>query len=159
MTDPTQVRADLIPYAPEYAAVVRSWIDSEQTLFDLCRGRDYPPSDDIVETWQREEIAAYLLFANRKPVAYGELWPLPNERAVEIAHLLVDPIRRQHGYGAKILQLLFERGSERRFVSKVLLNLYSANEAALGCFMKAGFELLATTGHTAGLKMVRLVKK
>lgn len=158
MTEPTSARADLIPYSEEYSQLVRSWIESEETYFLVCRGREFPPPEDIVEGWQRPDVTAYLLFADRRPVAYGELWNRPNERAVELAHLLVDPYKRSSGYGTKMVGLLYERAAERKSVVKVLINLYSDSEVALGCYLKAGFELIGTATHTLGLKMIRVVK-
>ncbi len=158
MTGPISIKADIIPYADEYAQVVRSWIDSEETLFNVCRGKEFPPAEDIVEGWQREDVTSFMLLADRKPVAYGELWSRPNERAIEISHLIVDPIKRSRGFGTKMIELLYQRASEKRGTVKVVINLYGENEEALGCYLKAGFELLGTTTHTVGLRMVKLVK-
>ena len=158
VTEPTSAKADLIPYSEEYSPLVRSWIESEETYFFVCRGREFPPPEDIIDSWQREDVSSFLLSAERHPVAYGELWARPNERAVEIAHLLVDPYRRGHGYGVKMLQLLYDRAAERKNVLKVVLNLYSDNPSALSCYLKAGFELIGAATHTMGLKMVRVVR-
>lgn len=158
MTDPISAKADLIPYSEEYAQQVRSWIESEETYFFVCRGREFPPPEEIIDSWQRPDVTSFLLFADRRPVAYGELWSRPNERAVEIAHLLVDPHHRSQGYGVKMLQLLYQRAAERKNVVKVLINLYSDNEIALACYLKAGFEIIGTATHTMGLKMIRIVK-
>ena len=103
MTEPTRVKADIVPYTAEYSQVVRSWIDSEETYLHLCRSREFPPADDIVDSWQRQKVASYLLFSEGMPVAYGEIWDRRVERAVEIAHLIVDNTRRSRGYGTKML--------------------------------------------------------
>ena len=158
MTEPISIRADIVPYAEEYSPVVRSWIDSEETLFNVCRGREFPPAEDIVESWQRDEVSSYVMLAERKPVAYGELWTRSNERAVEICHLIVDPMKRSRGFGTKMLELLYQRGADRQNIIKVMINLYGENDEALGCYVKAGFELVGTTTHTMGLRMVRIVK-
>ena len=157
MSDPTQVRADIVRFTPEYASTVRSWIESEETYESLCRGQQYPPPEDLVANWQRANVASYLLFAESRPVAYGELWSRPQEMAVEIAHLLVDPPRRSNGFGAKMLLLLFERAAQRRDVSQVIANLHTTDEEVLGCFLKAGFELVGTSPHTLGMRMIRQV--
>lgn len=159
MTDPARIKADLVPYTEEYSSVVRSWIDTEETYRLVCRGSNFPPPDDIVDSWQREGIASYLLFWNRKPVAYGELWDRSGEQAMEINHLLVDRYQRSQGYGTKLLELLYDRASGRSGIAKVLLNLYHDSEEALGCFLKGGFEIAGTATHVEGLKLVRWVKK
>ena len=83
MTGPISIKADIIPYAEEYAQVVRSWIDSDETLFNVCRGKEFPPAEDIIDGWQREDVTSYILLADRKPVAYGELWARSNERELK----------------------------------------------------------------------------
>ena len=109
MSESTHAKADIVPYSPEYAQRVGGWIDSEETYRNVCQGTDFPPSEDIVESWQRVDVAAYILLADRQPVAYGELWDRPVEMAVEIGHLLVDPYNVLRGFGSLMLNLLFER--------------------------------------------------
>ena len=158
MTESIGAKADIIPYAPDYARTVRSWIDCEETYRNVCRGTEFPPPEDIVESWQREGVTAFLLFAQRKPVAYAELWSRPMDMAVEIAHLIVDPSQRARGYGTKMLELMFQRGAQREGIVKVLISLYGDSTVALGCFLKANFELMGTATYTTGLKLVRLVE-
>ncbi len=158
MSEPAQVKADIIGYTDEYASIVRSWIDSEETIHNLTRQREFPPPDDIVSQWQKPNMSAYLLFSENKPVAYGELWNRPQEMAVEIDHLLVDPAKRYRGYGSKMLSLLYDRAAQRPSVSQVFLNLRTGSEEALGCYIKAGFEIVGTTSGGIALKMIRLVR-
>ncbi|MFH1687992.1 MAG: GNAT family N-acetyltransferase [bacterium] len=158
MDESTRVKADLIPYSDEYARDVRSWMESEETYQAVCRGKEFPPPDDIVQSWQRQGVTSYILLSDRKPVAYGELWARPLELAVEICHLLVSPYQRDKGYGVKTLQLLYDRAAARKDVAKVLINLWDDNEAALGCYLKAGFDLLGTSKFTTGLRLVRMIQ-
>ena len=159
MTEPTRVKADIIPSLPQYSGLVRSWIDSEETYRNVCRGTDFPPPDDIVDSWQHKAVTSYLLSSEGTLVAYGELWDRKMERAVEIAHLLVDRYRRSQGCGTKMLELLYNRASARTGITRVLINLYVESEEALGCFLKAGFELVGTARHVQGLQMVRTVRR
>ena len=156
--EPTRVKADIVPYSREYERDVLSWIESEETLAALTRGKEFPPPDDLIESWQRKGVQSYLLFSAGKPVAYAELWDRPAELAREIAHLLVAPTSRGRGYGVKMLQLLYERAAQAPQVAKVVLNLYREDEIALGCYLKAGFELAGTSSYTMGLRMARMVR-
>lgn len=158
MSNPSHPKADIVPFTRKYSPTVRSWIDSKETLHDVCRGKDFPPASDIVDNWQRKDVSSYLLFSGNKPVAYAELWSRPNEMAVEVAHLVVDPARRSEGFGTRMMELLYEQGAARNDVAKVIINLYNENSIALGCFLKAGFELVATTTYTQGLRIVRMVR-
>lgn len=158
MTEPTHAHADIVPYAAEHSARVRSWIDSEETYRNVCQGVDYPPPDDLVDSWQRVDIASYILLANRQPVAYAELWDRPVEQAAEIGHLIVDPYKRSRGYGSLMLDLVFRRAVQRHRVRRAMLHLFGGDEVVLGCYLKAGFELVGTTTAGGGLKMIREVK-
>lgn len=158
MSQPVQ-KADLVPFTPDYSRVVRTWIDSQETYYHLCRGPSFPPPEDIVDSWQRNNVVSYLLYAGGKPIAYGELWARPAEQAVEIAHLLVDPFERSKGCGTHMIELLHDRASGRPGVTRVLINLFSESKEALGCYMKAGFQLMGTTKHIAGLRMMRSTRK
>ncbi|UCD65020.1 MAG: GNAT family N-acetyltransferase [Candidatus Zixiibacteriota bacterium] len=157
MSASSHPKADIVPFTKEYSGTVRAWIDSAEVFKDVCRGKNFPPATDIVDTWQRKDVSSYLLFTGGKPVAYAELWSRPNEMAVEVAHLIVDPARRSQGYGSRLLQLLYEQGAARQDVAKIVAHLYSDNRVALGCLLKGGFELAGTTGYTQGLRVVRLV--
>ena len=158
MSESTKVKADIVGYTDEYAATVRSWVESEETYHNVCRGKGFPPPENVVETWQRPGVTSYILLSERKPVAYGELWDKPQSLAVEVAHLLVDPMLRSKGFGTKMLNLLYDRAAGRKGVSQVLINLFGGTEEALSCYLKAGFELTGTSAHSAGLKMVRVVE-
>lgn len=159
MSDPTRVKADLVRYTAEYSKVVRSWIDTEETYQAVCRGINFPPKDDIVDSWQREGVHAYLLFSENKPVAYAELWDKPAEQAMEVCHLIVDTYRRGKGFGTKMVELLFSRAASRPSVAQVQANLYGQTNEVLGTLMKAGFELVGASTHVEGLRMMRLVKR
>lgn len=158
ITRDINLKADIIGYTEEYAAVVRSWIDSDETYHNLCRGNDFPPPEDIVYSWQRTNVLSKLLLAKRKPIGYGEIWARPAELAVELAHLLIDPAHRSEGYGTALIEHLFQSAARRPGVAKVMINLYAESEHVLGCYLKAGFQLIGTTKHLPGLRMIRLTR-
>lgn len=155
MDDRDQAKADLIPFSAEYSGQVRTWIDSAETYHDLARAQEFPPPPDVVDSWQRDGVLSFLLFANNRPVAYAELWDRPVELAMEVCHLVVDPARRGQGFGSKMLDLLFDRAQRRRGVAMVTSNLFGNHEIALGCFLKARFEVAGTSKYAEGLRLVR----
>lgn len=155
MTEPTHAQADLVPFTGEYAPRVMLWVDSEETYRNLCGEMPYPPNEDLVETWQRPDVTSFLLFANHQPVAYAELWDVAIEKGVEVVHLVVDPARRGRGYGTLMLNLLAERAASRRGVRIAIVNFFHGDETVLGCYLKAGFELVGTQPVGDGLRMER----
>ncbi|MGH8015825.1 MAG: GNAT family N-acetyltransferase [Candidatus Zixiibacteriota bacterium] len=152
------IKADLVPFTLNQSDLVLSWIDNEKCYFDLCLGKGYPPPLDLVESWQKDGVKSYLLYAQSQPVGYAEFWERPFELAVEIAHLLVDPAKRFQGYGTRMVELLFENACERTDIASVHLNLFVQNKAALNCYLKAGFELVGAANYATGLKMIRMLK-
>lgn len=159
MDDSTQVKADLVPYTAEYAGIIRSWIECEETYRLVCRGTNFPPQEDLVESWQRKGVSSFIMISNSKPIAYGELWDRRTENGVEIAHVIVDTYKRSRGYGTKLVELLYNRAASRPDVSRVMINLYHDSAEVLGCYLKAGFELAGTATHIEGLKLVRPVRR
>lgn len=158
MVKPITIKADLIPYSDEYDEFIRKWIDCEETFKFVCRGTDFPPPDNIISSWQRSTVKSFLLIDSGKPVAYGELWRREDEMAFEIGHILVEPYKRSLGYGTKLVELLYQRAASRSDIAKVIIKLFEENPIALGCFMKAGFEITGTTSYIAGLRMIRFIK-
>lgn len=154
----SQAKADIVGYTKENSLAVRSWIDSEETWQALSPGREFPPPENVVDSWQSAKVSSYVLMSANKIVAYGELWDKPQRLAVEISHLLVDPFKRGEGYGTKMLELLFQRASRRQGVSQVLINLLGEDQDILSCYLKAGFEIVGTTSHTTGLRLTRVVE-
>jgi len=155
VTEPARVKADLVPFRPEDAEKVMSWIDSGETLQYLCGDDTWPPAEDLLASWQKADAASYLLLADRRPVAYAEIWDRPLEQAAEIGHLLVDPARRGRGYGTLMLRLLVERAAHHPRVRRVVLNFHHGDETVLGCYLKAGFELVGSGPDGEGLRMER----
>jgi RimJ/RimL family protein N-acetyltransferase len=152
VTESTSAKADLIPFSHSFAQRVASWIDSAETYCNMTGELTEPP-EDVVESWQQVDVKAFLLMAHGQPLAYGEIWDRPVELAAEIGHLIVDPARRGRGYGTKMLQLLTQRAAQNARVRRVILNFHGGDETVLGCYLKAGFELVASGSGGEGLRM------
>ncbi|MBD3404113.1 GNAT family N-acetyltransferase [candidate division GN15 bacterium] len=159
VSDSTRVKADIVKFTSEYARTVRGWIDSEETAASLGLTDEFPPPEDIVETWQSDDMTGWLLLSGNGPVAYAELWPKPAELAMEIRRLLVDPRRREQGFGCKMLTLLHEAAGRRPEVAKVAMQVAWDNRNALGCYLKAGFTVAGTTHDKPGLYLVRMIER
>ena len=150
--------ADIIPYTDSYAALVRNWIDSERTYRRLGGRGDWPAPDELITGRQLNDMKAYVLIEQRWPVAYAELWPRPQQMALEVRWLLVDPTRRNDGLGSKMLDMLWHRASDKRGIARLVITLEGENREALGCYLRAGFTISGTTG-TPGLTLHRLVAR
>ncbi len=159
MSDPKPPKADIIPYHKDYAKTVVSWVDTEQTYLRVCRGRNFPPADDLVDKWQRKGVSSYLLLYLGVALGYAELVSRPLEMAVEISHLIIAPKFRNRGLGSTFVDLLAERASERSEVARVMVNLYNENTELLELFLRSDFELIGASNYVVGLKLLRPVRR
>lgn len=150
--------ADIIPYTDHHAALVRSWIDSERTWRHLGGRGPWPPSDDLISGRQLNDMKAFLLLAQREPVAYAELWPRRAQLALEVRFLLVAPKRRNQGMGSRMLGLLWEEAGQRRGVARVILRLDDGDRSVLGCYLRAGFQISSTSAE-AGLLLEKMITR
>ncbi len=159
MSDSAQIKADIIPYDSEYAMEVRSWIDSEETYFNICEGKGFPPPENLIATWQKPDMSSYLLLTQNQPVAYADLSHPQRSISAEILHTLVAPQRRYQGYGSLFLQLLYDRAAQRSGILKVIINIKNENPEMLSCALKAGFELSGTPAGSPGLRLIKVITK
>jgi len=159
VSDPKPPKADIIPYHESYAKTVLGWIDTEQVYLRVCRGRNFPPSDDLIDKWQRKGVSSYLLLYLGVALGYAELVHRPLEMAAEISHLMIAPKFRGRGLGAKFVDLLAQRAAEKDEIARVLVNLYNENTDMLELFLKSQFELIGASNYVVGLKLIRPVHK
>ncbi len=104
-------------------------------------------------------MSSYLLLKTDKPIAYAELWSRPAEMGAEIKRLLVDPSRREEGFGRKMLDLVFDRATRKPGVVRLTCIIGSVDREVVACFISAGFELVAPGVNQLGLKLEKIVSR
>ena len=101
----------------------------------------------MVAGWsERPDVEAFVLTEDDRVVAYGEIWIDAAEQEVELAHLIVDPRRRDEGFGGRLVAELVHQA--RRHYPVVALRVHSVNDVAIRCYARAGFER-ASPANTA----------
>jgi GNAT superfamily N-acetyltransferase len=131
----------LVPFTADAADRVSSWATTAEEVAAWCSGTDVPVPPAVVAGWgEQDDVRAYLLVDHGEPVAYGELWIDDDEHEVEIAHVLVDPRRRNEGMGRVLTARLAEVG--RQVHPTVFLRFVPGNAAAEASYRGAGFERL-----------------
>lgn len=69
----------------------------------------------------------------------------PSDNAGFLKFILLDPGLRGRGYGVRMIRLALKYAFEITGAELVRLNVFRVNEAALGCYRKAGFAVESVT--------------
>jgi ribosomal protein S18 acetylase RimI-like enzyme len=138
--------AELELFDRRSAAVVAGWAGTPDESMLWCSLPEV--TADVVDGWsQRPDVEAFVLCDDRHVVAYGEIWVDPDEREVELAHVIVDPTRRGEGLGNHLITELV--GQACRHYPLIALRVHSRNDAAIRCYARAGFERAADADTAA----------
>jgi ribosomal protein S18 acetylase RimI-like enzyme len=130
------VSVELSPFDPSHADEIASWPVDVAECMAWCSVESVTGTD--IAAWSvAHDIAAWTLTDDGAPVAYGEIWFDDDECEVELAHLIVAPVRRDAGVGRRIVEALAARGAAR--YATVLMRVAPDNESALRCYAAAGF--------------------
>jgi len=128
------------PLQSDQAALVASWIP---TLEDLrwvapCT----PPPLDAVKVleWRRSYVEPFIFYdPDNIPAAYGELVPSQTHAdEMWIAHVVVDPRRRNEGIGRRFIQCLLDKSFAEMNARGVCLSVFCDNISGRACYRRAG---------------------
>jgi GNAT superfamily N-acetyltransferase len=128
----------LVAFPAGAAAQVSAWAPTAGEVAAWCSRTQAPVPPEVVAGWSdADDVRAYLLLADGRPVAYGEIWTDDEEDEVELAHLVVDPARRGQGIGRALAARLAQQG--KLVHDTVFLRLVPGNLAAEAAYRAAGF--------------------
>ena len=126
------------PFPAELAGVVSGWARTEEEVLMWCGATAAPVSAEQINDWASEDWAEpFGLYRDERLTGYGELWVDDDEAEVELARLIIDPLRGQ-GLGQHLASELARLALARH--PKVMLRVHPDNAAALRCYASAGFE-------------------
>ena len=119
------------------AAVIAGWAGTPEESVMWCSLPEV--TSEVVAGWSRgDDVEAFVLRAEDRIVAYGEIWIDVDEREVELAHVIVDPARRGRGLGTRLIAGLVDQAL--RHYPLISLRVHSGNDTAIRCYARAGFE-------------------
>ncbi|HEX5012680.1 MAG TPA: GNAT family N-acetyltransferase [Candidatus Limnocylindrales bacterium] len=119
-------------------AVLR-WVTSDDEAADWASLPARPASSDIFRRWHAEDgVRPFILEADGRAAAYGEIWEDPDEDEAELARLIVDPALRGRGVGRRLAQALLDEARRLGWVN-VWLRVVPDNAPALRTYAAAGF--------------------
>lgn len=92
----------------------------------------------VFERWHAEpSVHAFVLWRDREPCGYGEVWEDDAEAEAELARIIIDPAGRGQGAGRALAALLVEQARELGY-EQIWLRVVPANGAAIACYTAAG---------------------
>ena len=133
--------SDLVAAQDEHVAVVTGWSRSAEEARRWCSVAEHPfPAGRVREWWAGSDVRPWVLVTEPggDPVGYGELWLDEEEDEVELARLIVDPVRRRSGLGRALVAALVEAAAATG-LSGCLLRVAPDNAPAKALYRAAGF--------------------
>lgn len=128
----------LVPFAEGSGDAVPGWLTSAEEVARWAGLTEWPVPPTVFEEWHAEPgvVPFILVGAGGEPVGYGELWEDGDE--AELARLVVAPEHRGQGNGRRLVEALVAEAT-RRGSDEVWLRVVPDNEAAIRCYVSAGF--------------------
>lgn len=139
----------LRPYRRSDAEAVIRWIKSEREFRYWCADRfeSYPiTAYDLNEQYDDLEASGgeiYHFTAYDESGVVGHInirFPDPdNIDTVRLGYVIIDDSRRGQGLGKEMIKLALEYSFGIMKAKKVTIGVFAENQAALGCYLSAGF--------------------
>lgn len=140
----------LQPFAPEHAAVVAGWCQSDLELHWLAPSTPPPLTAAKVAAWKQPHGQPYMLVYGPEdaPVAYGELNPMQKDmQHFWLGHLIVCPAQRRRGIGKALVEQLIKHAFLRWRANRVSLVVFPDNESAIACYRRCGMAFRGREHH------------
>lgn len=135
----------LVPFRPEHAASIVSWIRNDRELFLVAPRTPPPLTVAKVRGWTGEGDRPIVLTAGVRVVGYAELNRLDHLPAhLWIGHFVIDPEFRRRGYGTVLLNGLLNSAFASLDVWEVSLTVFPQNVGAIAFYERFGFALHET---------------
>jgi RimJ/RimL family protein N-acetyltransferase len=135
----------LVPFRPEHAASIVSWIRNDRELFLIAPRTPPPLTVAKVCGWTGEGDRPVVLTSGARPVGYAELNRLDHLPAhLWIGHFVIDPELRRRGYGSILLSGLLSAAFASPDVWEVSLTVFPQNVGAIAFYEWFGFVLHET---------------
>lgn len=103
---------------------------SEQKLLEAVSARDNNPRYFPFVAFDDDEIVGFLTI--RTP---GE-----DDKKVALGYVIINPIKRNNGYGKQMLKLALKFAFELYGASEVSLDVFDNNPLAYNCYKSVGFK-------------------
>lgn len=135
-------------YRPEDAAIICSWIRSEEELYRWSADRfnKFPLAGEDVNRQYAQQAAGGRFFPLAAVDEAGRLlghfiirYPTDDDASVRFGFVIVNPELRGRGCGSGMLRLGVQYVRERLHARRIDLGVFAGNESAKRCYEAVGF--------------------
>lgn len=131
----------LRPFEAGDGVLVARWCSSLDDLRWVAPCTPPPLTAEKVRGWHHNGVSPFLFYnPNHEPVGYGELVPsITRMGEVWIAHLVVDPNRRNEGIGRLFVLSLLDKVFHDYRAESAFLSVFEDNVLGRACYRHCGF--------------------
>lgn len=143
----------LRPFRSADAIEIARWVATDVELRWLAPSTPPPLTPEKVERWRQPEGSAFALAraGDTPPVAYAELNPMRREpNHLWVGHAIVRPTERGKGVGQTLVRALIDQAFKRGDADRISLVVFPSNTAAIACYCRAGFSIMAEEFYRFG---------
>jgi ribosomal protein S18 acetylase RimI-like enzyme len=128
----------LARYNPSLADRIAAWAVDAAELDAWASLTPEQAGPAVFERWHAEpSVHPFVLWNDREPCGYGEVWEDDAEDEAELARIIVDPAVRGQGAGRALTGLLIDQARELGY-DQIWLRVVPDNGAAIACYSAAG---------------------
>ncbi len=143
----------LSPFHPSLALQIAGWVVSEEELRWVAPSTRAPLTAAKVAAWKKPSGEAFTLnrAANGEPIGYGEVNPMRADTDhYWLGHIVVRPDKRGRGSGRALVEALLGHVFGKFCAKRVSLVVFPDNVAAIDCYRRVGFKIVAEEFHRFG---------
>ena len=137
----------LRPFRSPDAKTIITWTSEPEEFYKWSAGMmgDFPVSEKkLLEVVSGREdntkFFPFVAFDENDPVGFFTIRiPGKDDRKVRFGFVIVDPMKRGHGYGSRMLRLGLKYAFEIYGANEVSLGVFDHNTAAYHCYKSVGF--------------------
>lgn len=135
------------PFKMSDADLVVNWLKEERVFMMWCAAKfKYPLTveqlQDYKELYEQDEFGWIFVALDEAGTPVGHFLMRMADYEKESVHLgfiVIDPEKRDHGYGKEMVKLAVKYAFELLGVRRVTLGVYDTNPRAEQCYKKVGF--------------------
>ena len=138
----------LRPFRSVDAKTIITWVNEPKELYMWSAGLlgDFPVSEKkLLEAVSgREDNPKYfplVVFDEDGPVGFLTIrTPGEDDKKVALGYVIIDPSKRNKGYGKQMIKLVLKFAFELYGANEVSLDVFDCNKQAYNCYKSVGFK-------------------
>jgi ribosomal protein S18 acetylase RimI-like enzyme len=141
----------------EDEVILKSWLKNKRDCLLVTNKGEYS-SEDYFKWLEADDQHGYFLVDDAGAIlGYGEIWVDEEQKDIELAHLIINPIMRNKGRGKTLIGLLEEKAKLFKFPI-IYMRVNPENQQAVNCYTNIYYEIDFQLNEAWGNKWTWLKK-